>query len=146
MSIQDPVKPNGENPDTIAVNGSIPNGKIGEESRESTPNSKFSPKMRKAKTMGDLPVVRSQDNIDGSSAGSSIVGDMELSRDSLSPSLLMAIGGTMTPSRKSMEALKKVSSTLFRPLCRCPLTLLANFFFFFTEKEWEESCDEIWLH
>ena len=67
--------------------------------------------MRKAMTVGDLPVVQFQESTDGPrtvGSGSS-TGDVDLRRDSLSPPFLMAMGGgTMTPSRRTMEAMKKV--------------------------------------
>lgn len=111
VSIQDPLKPGGDDPDTIIVNGSIPNGKISGMNQLSPPSAKKSPKMRKARTMGDLPTVQFQESIDCPLAGSgSSAGDAELRRDSLSPPLMMAMGpgGIMTPSRKTMEAMKKV--------------------------------------
>ena len=55
-----------------------------------------------------MQFLESTDGPHASSGGSSTVGDAELRRDSLSPPLQMALG-TMTPSRKTMEALKKVS-------------------------------------
>ena len=119
--IQDPPKPDRENPDTITVNGSVPNGMISTGTRNSPPNTKGSPKMRKARTMGDLPIVQFQESTDGPTAGSgSSTGDAELRRDSLSPPLMMA-SGTMTPSRKTMEAMRKVTSILQNLLHHLPL-------------------------
>ena len=106
--MQDPLKPDRENPDIIAINGSIPNGKIGADSHGSMSNLKCSPKMRKTRTVGDLPTVQFQESTDGPLGGLTNIGDAELRRDSLSPPFMMAIDGTMTPSRKTMEALKKV--------------------------------------
>ena len=108
--VQDPLRPDGENPDIITINGSIPNGRIGADSHGSPSSLKRSPKMRKTRTVGDLPTVQFQESTDGPLSGSTNICDAELRRDSLSPPFMMAIDGTMTPSRKTMEALKKVSN------------------------------------
>ena len=61
--------------------------------------------------MGDLPTVQFQESADGPLSGLTNMSEAELRRDSLSPPFMMAIDGTMTPSRKTMEALKKVRVT-----------------------------------
>lgn len=110
LSLQDPLRQSGENPDIITINGSIPNGRIGESPSIVARNSHA--KIRKARTTGELHVVQFQEGTDGPygrGSGSS-AGDIEMRRDSISPPLMMmAMGGTMTPSRKTMEAMKKVS-------------------------------------
>ena len=60
--------------------------------------------------MGDLPTVQFQESTDGALGVSTNMSEAELRRDSLSPPFMMAIDGIMTPSRKTMEALKKVST------------------------------------
>ena len=66
--------------------------------------------MRKTRTVGDLPTVQFQEeSTDGGRLGGSAnISEVELRRESLSPPFMMAIDGIMTPSRKTMEALKKV--------------------------------------
>lgn len=110
LSLQDCPRQSEKKPD-ITINGSIPNGKIGAESPSSIARNSHG-KIRKARTLGELHVVQFQESTDGLYCGGSgsSAGDMEVRRDSVSPPLMMmAMGGTMTPSRKTMEAMKKVS-------------------------------------
>ena len=99
--------------DTIEINGSLPNGQVGTTSPDSMAEPGSSAAMRKAKTISFFPVI----NVDstgtvenGHPSSSCTSGSVEgegLGHDSFSPPEFM-VGSMMTPSRKSMEALKKV--------------------------------------
>lgn len=105
-----------ENSDTIEINGSLPNGKLGSTSPDvSIEIRDGKPPMRKVKTISFLPTV-SVENSEGvvmengiHSQSTCTSGSVEGDADSLSPPAFM-VGSMMTPSRKSMEALKKVGS------------------------------------
>jgi hypothetical protein len=73
-----------------------------------------------------LPTVQFQEeSTDGGRllGGSANISEAELRRDSLSPPFMMAIDGTMTPSRKTMEALKKVSYKYYNNIIICYVEL-----------------------